>query len=232
MLDRAPDARMNLILLGPPGAGKGTQAMILVERLGIPQISTGDMLRAAVKAGTDLGRKAQAIMERGDLVPDDLVINLFRERASQPDAAAGFILDGFPRTVPQAEALRKYLAETGRRIDHVVSIEVPEDVLVRRIAGRRTCRACQAMHHVESSPPKVAGVCDRCGGELYQRADDREEAVRERFRVYRAQTEPLVAYYDRDGLVRSIQGSGSMEAIQAAILRAIGRGEGAAAPGS
>ena len=213
---------MNLILLGPPGAGKGTQAKLLVERLGSPQISTGDMLRAAVKAGTELGRKAQAIMERGDLVPDDLVINLFRERASQPDAAGGFILDGFPRTVAQAEALRKYLAETGRRIDHVLSIEVPEDELVRRIAGRRTCRACQAMYHVESSPPKGDGVCDRCEGELYQRADDREAAVRERFQVYRTQTAPLIAYYDRDGLVRSIHGTGSIEAIDDSILQAIG----------
>ncbi len=212
---------MNLILLGPPGAGKGTQAKLLQERLGIPQISTGDMLRAAVKARSELGLKAKAIMERGELVPDDVVIQLFRERASQPDAAKGFILDGFPRTVAQAGALRKILAERDARIDRVVSIEVPEAELVRRIAGRRTCRSCQAMYHVDHTPPRDPGRCDRCGGELYQRADDKEETVRERFRVYRRQTEPLIAYYEQDGLVRRVSGEDSIEAIFDAIRTAI-----------
>ncbi len=212
---------MRLILLGPPGAGKGTQAKRLAERLAIPQISTGDMLRAAVKAGTGLGREAQANMERGDLVPDEIVIGLFRERSSQPDAAGGFILDGFPRTVAQAEALRKILAERGRRIDRVVTLEVPEEALIERIGGRRTCRACQAMYHLRASPPKVAGRCDRCGGELYQRPDDHDDAVGERLRVYRSQTEPLIAYYDRDGVVRRVPGTGSIESIFEAIRAAI-----------
>jgi adenylate kinase len=212
---------MRLILLGPPGAGKGTQAKQLAERLAIPQISTGDMLRAAVKAGTPLGREAQAIMERGELVPDEIVIELFRERSLQPDAAGGFILDGFPRTVPQAEALRKILAERGQRIERVVSLEVPEENLVGRIAGRRTCRSCQAMYHLQASPPRAAGRCDRCGGELYQRADDNEDTVRERLRVYRGQTEPLIAYYDRDGVVRRVPGTGSIESIFEAIRAAI-----------
>jgi adenylate kinase len=212
---------MNLILLGPPGAGKGTQAKLLAERRGIPQISTGDMLRAAVKAGTPLGREAQAIMERGELVPDEMVIGLFHDRSSQDDAAGGFILDGFPRTVTQAEALRKILSERGRRIDRVVTIDVAEDELVGRIVGRRTCRSCQAMYHVKASPPKVAGRCDRCGGELYQRADDNEDTVRERLRVYRSQTEPLIAYYDREGVVRRVPGTGPIESIFAAIRAAI-----------
>ena len=213
---------MKLILLGPPGAGKGTQAKLLAERLSIPQISTGDMLRAAVRAGTPLGKQARAIMERGELVPDEIVIGLFRERAAQADAAGGFILDGFPRTVAQAEALRKMLSERGERINRVVSIEVPEEELVRRIAGRRTCRGCAAMVHVEHTPPKAAGKCDKCGGELYQRTDDNEETVRERLRVYRSQTEPLIAYYDPDALVRRVPGTGPIEAIFAAIRAAIG----------
>ena len=212
---------MNLILLGPPGAGKGTQAKLLAERLGIPQISTGDMLRAAVKAGTPVGREARAIMERGELVPDEMVIGLFRDRSSQADAAGGFILDGFPRTVTQAEALRKILAERGQGIDRVVSIDVPEEDLVSRIAGRRTCRSCQSMYHVQASPPKAAGKCDRCGGELYQRADDNEDTVRERLRVYRSQTEPLIDHYDRDGVVRRVRGTGPIELIYEAIQAAI-----------
>lgn len=212
---------MRLILLGPPGAGKGTQAKLLAERLAVPQISTGDMLRAAVKAGTPLGKQAQAIMERGDLVPDDIVIGIFRERSIRPDAEGGFILDGFPRTVAQAEALRKILAERGQGIDRVVSIDVPEEDLVGRIAGRRTCRSCQSMYHVQASPPKAAGKCDRCGGELYQRADDNEDTVRERLRVYRSQTEPLIDHYDRDGVVRRVRGTGPIESIYEAIQAAI-----------
>jgi adenylate kinase len=214
---------VNLILLGPPGAGKGTQAKLLVELLKIPQISTGDMLRAAVKAGTALGRRVKAIMERGELVPNEIVVDLFRDRAAQPDAEGGFILDGFPRTTAQAESLRKILGEQAKRIDHVISIEVPEEELVRRIAGRRTCRACQGMCHVDHSPPRIEGRCDTCGGELFQRPDDAEDTVRERFRVYRQQTEPLIEYYSRDGLLRRVAGTGSVEKIFAGIRSPIGR---------
>jgi adenylate kinase len=212
---------VNLILLGPPGAGKGTQAKLLVERLEIPQISTGDMLRAAVKADTPLGRRVKAIMERGELVPDEIVVDLFRERASRPDAEGGFILDGFPRTKAQAEALRKILDAEEKRIDHVVCIELPEEELVRRIAGRRTCRGCQAMYHVDHRPPKTEGRCDACGAELFQRPDDFEDTVRERFRVYRQQTEPLIEYYSRDGLLRRVAGTGSVEKIFEGIRSAI-----------
>lgn len=219
---------MNLILLGPPGAGKGTQAKRLVERLGIPQISTGDMLRAAVKAETDLGLKVKGIMERGDLVPDEIVIALFKERAAQPDASEGFILDGFPRTVNQAEALRKILEERGERIDHVISIEVPEKTLVARLSGRRTCRSCQEMYHVESRPPKREGRCDRCDGELHQRSDDKEEIIRERLRVYDRATAPLIAFYKKAGILRSIDGSGSIEEIFRSISAVVGNGKGGA----
>jgi adenylate kinase len=211
---------MNLILLGPPGAGKGTQAKLLAERLAVPQISTGDMLRAAVKDGTPLGERARAIMERGELVPDEIVIGLFQERSSRPDAAQGFILDGFPRTVAQAEALRKILSERGRRIDRVVSIDVGEEELVGRIAGRRTCRSCQAMYHLPASPPKEAGKCDRCGGDPYQRADDNEDRSASDSGCT-DQTEPLITYYDQDGVVRRVSGTGPIESIFAAIRAAI-----------
>lgn len=216
---------MNLILLGPPGAGKGTQAKRLVARLGIPQISTGDMLRAAVKAGNALGQRVKGIMEGGELVPDDVVIALFKERASQPDAREGFILDGFPRTVGQAQELGKILEEEGGQIDHVLSIDVPVENLVTRLSGRRTCRACQAMCHVETSPPRRPGRCDQCDGELYQRADDNEETIRERLRVYKQQTEPLITYYGKEEILRRIPGSGSVEEIFKTISSVIGNGK-------
>lgn len=219
---------MNLILLGPPGAGKGTQARRLVERFDTPQISTGDMLRAAVKAESELGLRVKGIMARGELVPDEIVVALFKERAAQPDARGGFILDGFPRTVTQAEALEKLLEAEGGRIDHVVSIDVPEEELVARLSGRRTCRGCQALYHAETSPPKRAGRCDQCGGELYQRSDDEAETIRERLRVYKRQTEPLIDYYDRAGLLRRIDGTGSVDRIFESILAALGDGKAGA----
>ena len=219
---------MNLILLGPPGAGKGTQAKRLVERLGIPQISTGDMLRAAVKDGSDLGKQVKGIMERGELVPDEIVVALFKERAARPDAREGFILDGFPRTVNQAEALGKILEEREAQIDHVVSIEVPEEQLVARLSGRRTCRNCQAMYHVESSPPEREGRCDQCGGELHQRADDNEATIRERLGVYERETAPLIAFYKKAGILRTVDGSGSVEDIFRAISSVVGNGKAGA----
>ena len=199
---------MNLILLGPPGAGKGTQAQRIVERYHIPQISTGDILRAAVKDGTPLGTKAKGFMDRGQLVPDEIVIGTIEERLKTKDCDAGFILDGFPRTIPQAEALQTILTKIGKRIDHVINIEVPSEELVRRLTGRRTCKNCGAMFHLVFQPPKKQGSCDRCGGALYQRADDNEDTIRTRLKEYENQTAPLIHYYRGEKKLRSIQGMG------------------------
>ncbi|MGA7576725.1 MAG: adenylate kinase [Desulfobaccales bacterium] len=206
---------MNLILLGGPGAGKGTQAKKLIDKFGIPQISTGDILRAAVKEGTEMGRKAKEFMDAGKLVPDEVVIGIIKDRLAQPDCKKGFILDGFPRTVPQAEALDKVLASLGSKIDHVVSIDVDEEALVTRLTGRRTCKsaACGQMYHVKFTPPKKDMVCDKCGSELYQRDDDNETTVRSRLATYNQATKPLIDYYSKKGLVRPIAGVGSIEEI-------------------
>jgi adenylate kinase len=213
---------MRLILLGPPGAGKGTQAKLLVERLKIPQVSTGDMLRAAVKAGTPLGQEAKQYMNRGALVPDAVIIGLVRERLQQPDCSRGYILDGFPRTVAQAEALEKTLAGLQASLDSVVSLEVPTEDLVLRIAGRRTCRNCGAMYHVRFSPSKTDGRCDACGGPTYQRDDDREETVRRRLAVYAEQTAPLISFYAARGLLRRVPGTGEIAEIFQRITAALG----------
>ena len=210
---------MDLIFLGPPGAGKGTQAKMLVERYGIPQVSTGDILRAAVAEGTDLGKKAKEYMEAGKLVPDEVVIGIIEERLKQSDCEKGFILDGFPRTVPQAEALDKVLEKMGRKIDHVLTLDVPEEELIRRLTGRRTCKKCGAMYHIIFNPPKAEGVCDKCGGELYQRPDDNEETVRSRLSVYEQQTRPLIDFYEKKGLVRKIDGRGEIKEIFEQIVR-------------
>jgi adenylate kinase len=206
---------MNLILLGGPGAGKGTQAKKLIDKYGIPQISTGDILRAAVKEGTEMGRKAKEYMDAGKLVPDTVVIGIIKDRLAQPDCKKGFILDGFPRTVPQAEALDKVLASLDSKIDHVVSIDVDEEALVARLTGRRTCKsaACGQMYHVKFTPPKKDQVCDKCGSELYQRDDDNETTVRSRLATYNQATKPLIEYYSKKGLVRPIAGVGSIEDI-------------------
>jgi adenylate kinase len=209
---------MNLILLGAPGAGKGTQAELLVEKLGIPSISTGNMLREAMKNGTELGKKAKRYMDEGSLVPDDLVLGIVAERVSQSDCANGFILDGVPRTLAQAEALDA----KGVHIDHVVSIEVDDNVIEGRMTGRRVCGKCGASYHIEANPPKSEGVCDLCDGELVIRKDDAPETVRKRLEIYHASTEVLKNYYDKQGKLRLIEGNQPIENANAQILTAIG----------
>lgn len=212
---------MNLILFGPPGAGKGTQAKFIVENFKIPQISTGDMLRAAVKAQTPLGLVARQIMDAGGLVPDDVVLGIVRERIAQTDCSNGFVLDGFPRTIPQADALDEILKGLGRRIDHVVSLDVDFAEIVQRLSGRRTCPACGKGYHVLYDPPAVAGTCDVCNAALTQRDDDREETVEKRLAVYDQQTSPLKAYYEKSGLLRHIDGSGPIQDIQLQIKKVL-----------
>jgi adenylate kinase len=213
---------VRLVLLGPPGAGKGTQARSLAALWKIPQVASGDLLRAAVREGTKLGREAAGYMDRGALVPDELVLKMVAERLEKPDARVGFILDGFPRNVMQAEALAAGLARTGQKLDKVVAVIVPDEELVKRISGRRTCRNCNAMYHMTFEPPKKPGVCDKCGGELYQRADDAEATVRERLKVYREATQPLLDHYGRLGLLARIDGVGRPEEVEKRILAAVG----------
>ena len=214
---------MDLIMLGPPGAGKGTQAQKLLERLEISQISTGDLLRQAVRAGTDLGKQAKGYMDRGELVPDSIVIGMIRQRLTEKDCQRGFILDGFPRAVTQAEALDGMLQELKHKLDHVISIEVEEEELVERLSGRLSCPKCSAMFHKIFSPPKKSGVCDQCGGALIVRADDNEETIRNRIEVYKKQTEPLKDFYQKKGLLRKIDGQGSPESIEQRIRDVVKR---------
>ena len=204
---------MRLVFLGAPGAGKGTQAKRLVEKYGIPQISTGDLLRAAVAAGTPLGKEAKAYMDRGELVPDKVVLGMVKERLSQNDCKKGFILDGFPRNVAQAESRDKMLSEMNMPLDLALNLDVPFDDLMKRLTGRRTCKSCGQMYNVYYSPSKVEGKCDKCGGELFQRDDDKEETIRKRLEVYRAQTEPLIDYYSKKGILKSVSGTGSIDEI-------------------
>lgn len=212
---------MNVIMLGPPGCGKGTQAKRLIEKYAIPQISTGDLLREAVKNGTDLGKEAKKFMDAGKLVPDGVVVGMVKERLAKGDCKKGFILDGFPRTVPQAEALDKNLAGLGKAIEKVVSIEVPDQEVVARLGGRRTCPDCGAMYHVKFNAPKQEGVCDKCGGKLYQRDDDNEKTINSRLKVYHDQTAPLKSYYGKKGLVREIKGVGDIDGITKDIFKAL-----------
>lgn len=211
----------NLILFGPPGAGKGTQAQYIVERLHIPQISTGDMLRTAVKAGTPLGITAKAVMDAGGLVSDEIVLGLVKERISMTDCSNGFVLDGFPRTVPQADALMSLLKDMGRQINSVISLEVDSREIVVRLAGRRACSACGKGYHVTYDPPAIADVCGACGSALVQRDDDREETILNRLAVYEKQTSPLKDYFEKIGLLRTVAGNGTIQDIQARVKQVI-----------
>lgn len=212
---------MNLIFLGPPGAGKGTQAKLLSVKYQIPQISTGDILRAAVRDQTPMGLKAKACMDSGALVPDDVVVGIVQERLSMQDCCKGFILDGFPRTIAQADALKSTLMQLGKKIEHVISITVDNDELLTRITGRRTCAKCGKGYHVLFDAPKNEGICDVCGGELIQRDDDKEETMKKRLSVYDQQTEPLIEYYSKESLLRPISGQGSIESIQNEIVKTV-----------
>jgi adenylate kinase len=205
---------MNIILLGPPGAGKGTQAQRLQQECGMVQLSTGDMLRAAVASGSELGRKAKGIMERGELVPDDLMVGLIESRIAQPDCAGGFILDGFPRTEAQAKALDRMLTRTGKQLDRVIEMEVDEKALTERIVGRFSCAKCGAGYHDKFKRPKVEGVCDVCGGTAFsRRKDDTAETMKTRMAAYRAQTEPLLPYYRARGVLRQVDGMAAMDEV-------------------
>ncbi|MHB9146527.1 MAG: adenylate kinase [Symbiobacteriia bacterium] len=212
---------MHIVLLGPQGSGKGTQAEILAKTYGIPHISTGDILRAAMKAATPLGAKAKSFVDRGELVPDEVVIGIVRERVAEPDCRKGFIFDGFPRTTPQADALAEVLRDQGLALDAVVLIEVARTILMDRMTGRRVCKSCGATYHVALNPPRQAGICDVCGGELYQRADDNPEAIRTRLEAYDQQTTPLIEYYQQRGLLAEIDGLGPIDAVAARLTAAV-----------
>ena len=212
---------MRLIFLGPPGAGKGTQAELLTANLNIPQISTGDIFRNAVKAGTAMGLKAKQYMDKGELVPDDVVVGIVEERLAEPDCANGYILDGFPRTVAQADALEANLAARGEKIDKVINFVVPKDVLLARLTGRWVCKNCGATYHEEFKPPAKKGTCDNCSGELYQRDDDKLEAVTKRLQVYEEQTARLIAYYQEKGILLTIQGNKPVEEVYNEIINGL-----------
>ena len=213
---------MRIVLLGAPGAGKGTQAKKLIEKYPIPQISTGDLLRAAVAAGTSLGKEAKSYMDKGELVPDSVVLGMVQERLGKDDCKKGYILDGFPRNTKQAEALDGMLASLNMPLSAALSVDVPFDDLMKRLTGRRTCKACGQMYNVYFNAPKKEGVCDKCGGELFQRDDDREETIKKRLEVYNAQTAPLIDYYGKKSILKSVAGTGSIDDIFGKVCSALG----------
>ena len=213
---------MKIIMLGAPGAGKGTQAKMIAEKYGVPHVSTGDIFRANIKNGTELGKEAKEYMDKGLLVPDELTCDLVVDRISKPDAAAGYVLDGFPRTIPQAEALTRALNERGEKIDFAVNVEVPDENIVRRMGGRRACLKCGATYHVEYNAPKVENVCDVCQGELVLRDDDKPETVLKRLGVYHEQTQPLIDYYTQSGILKEVDGTIDINDVFAAIVNILG----------
>lgn len=213
---------MRAVLLGPPGAGKGTQAVKLVEKYGVPQISTGDIFRANIKQETELGKKAQEYMNKGELVPDSLVVDLVKDRLMQDDCKNGYLLDGFPRTIFQAEELDKFLAEQGQQLDAVINFQVGHDTLIERLTGRRICKQCGAGYHIVGMPPKVEGICDKCGGELEQRKDDTVETAENRIVVYNESTKPLIEYYEKSGALKNFNAEQDHMVVFREIVEAIG----------
>ena len=212
---------MIIMLLGPPGGGKGTQAVKLFEKYKLPQISTGEILRAEIKKGNELGKEANQYVSKGLLVPDDIMVKIIKKRIVEKDCKNGLVLDGFPRTIPQAEALDEVLKGLGKKIDKVISTVVSENFLVERLTGRRLCSKCGAGYHIKFSPPKQNGKCDTCGGELIQREDDKEETIKKRFRVYQEQTSPLIRYYEQKGILKEVNGEGDIESVYKLIVNII-----------
>jgi adenylate kinase len=213
---------MKIIMLGAPGAGKGTQAKMIAEKYGVPHISTGDIFRANIKNGTELGKEAKGYMDKGLLVPDELTVRLLLDRVAQEDCVNGYVLDGFPRTIPQAEVLDEKLTELGEKVDYAVNVDVPDENIINRMSGRRACLNCGATYHIVSIPPKKEGICDVCGSELVLRDDDQPETVKNRLKVYHEQTQPLIDYYEKKGVLRTVDGTLPMEEVFDAIVRILG----------
>ncbi len=213
---------MKIIMLGAPGAGKGTQAKMIADKYGIPHISTGDIFRANIKEQTALGLEAKTYMDKGALVPDELTVKILLDRVAKEDCNAGYVLDGFPRTIPQAEVLDKAVAELGETIDYAINVEVPDENIIRRMSGRRACLACGATYHVEHVPPKAEGICDRCGKELVLRDDDQPETVKKRLQVYHEQTQPLIEYYSKKNILKEVDGTQDMKDVFADIVAILG----------
>ncbi len=213
---------MKIIMLGAPGAGKGTQAKMIAEKYRVPHVSTGDIFRANIKNGTELGMEAKKYMDQGLLVPDELTVKILLDRVAQPDCADGYVLDGFPRNIPQAEVLDKALSELGEKIDYAIDVDVPDENIVRRMSGRRACLSCGATYHIEHIPPKKEGICDKCGQPLVLRDDDKPETVQNRLKVYHEQTQPLIDFYTAKGVLRTVDGTKSMEDVFASIVEILG----------
>ena len=213
---------MKIIMLGAPGAGKGTQAKMIADKYQIPHISTGDIFRSNIKEGTELGKEAKTYMDKGLLVPDELTVKILLDRVAKDDCKNGYVLDGFPRTIPQAEVLDEALAKLNDKIDYAIDVDVPDENIIRRMSGRRACLACGATYHIEHIPPKTEGICDRCGKELVQRDDDKEETVKNRLHVYHEQTQPLIDFYTKKGILKTVDGTVDMKDVFAAIVKILG----------
>ena len=212
---------MKIVMLGAPGAGKGTQAKMIAEKYSIPHISTGDIFRANIKNGTELGKEAKSYMDKGQLVPDELTVRILLDRVAKDDCANGYVLDGFPRTIPQAEVLDKELSNKGESIDFAINVDVPDENIVRRMSGRRACLSCGATYHIVHIPPKQEGICDKCGSELVLRDDDKEETVKNRLSVYHEQTQPLIDFYTNKGVLKSVDGTVDMNDVFSAIVKIV-----------
>lgn len=214
---------MKIIMLGAPGAGKGTQAQMIAEQYHIPHISTGDIFRANIKNGTELGKKAKEFMDKGQLVPDELTVQLLLDRVAQDDCKDGYVLDGFPRTIPQADVLDQELTKLGDKVDYAINVDVPDENIIHRMSGRRACLKCGATYHIEHIPPKKEGICDKCGSELVQREDDKPETVKNRLSVYHEQTQPLIEYYTRKNILKTVDGTRDMKDVFSDIITILGR---------